>query len=173
MFTEKQLNARSQSIAKASGKIALAMHNHMVDIAEFIKSTGNVTPATTFVSLVSSATRKNAIRQWFSSFGGCSWNNEKKAFGKRKDFTWDIVAAKATPFYDLIPEPEFKPVNGYALLKAAAKQMEKALKDTANAGKHKVDEKMLASLKELLKNPAEPVDKTEKLEVKKPEVQDA
>jgi hypothetical protein len=171
--TEKSLNARSASIAKASTKIASAIHSHACDIAAFIKSTGNVTPATTFVNLLSTSVRKNALRQWFISYGGCSWNAEKKAFGKKKDFIWDLVAAHANPFYDLIPEPDFKPVNGYNLIKAAIAQMEKALADTAHADKHKVDVDMLAELKEIVKKTKEPVQQTNKIDVKSPEIVNA
>ena len=167
-LTEKTLNARSASIAKASTKIATAIHQHACDIAAFIKSTGNVTPATTFVNLLSSSVRKNALRQWFLSYGGCSWNAEKKAFGKKKDFIWDLEAAHANPFYDLIKEPDFKPVNGYSLIKAAIKQMEDALKDTAHADKHKVDPEMLSALKELVRKPV-----AEAVVIKTPEVNNA
>jgi len=167
--TEKSLNARSASIAKASVKIADAMHEHACNIAAFIKSTGNVTPATTFVNLISASVRKNALRQWFISFGGCSWNAEKKAFGKKKDFIWDLVAAHANPFYDLIPEPDFKPINGYSLIKAAIAQMEKALKDTAHADKHNVDVEMLEQLKVMIKKPSEDVS-TKPLDIETPEL---
>lgn len=155
-ITLNQLNDRSKMIGKQSKSLDKAIHDHAVTIAEWIATvgSGNVTPATFFLSQIGDGARKNALRQWFLDFGGCSWNAEKKTFGKKKDFVFSLINAKENPWYAYVPEPEFKPVDGEALLRATIAKMKKALADTEHASKHKVSKDMLKKLEAILTDKA-------------------
>lgn len=155
-ITLNNLNDRSKALGKQSKSLDKAIHDHAVTIAQWIATvgSGNVTPATFFLSQIGDGARKNALRQWFLDFGGCSWNAEKKAFGKKKDFVFSLINAKENPWYEYVPEPEFKPVDGEALLKATIAKMKKALADTEHANQHKVSKDMLKKLEAILTDKA-------------------
>lgn len=148
MSTVKQINARSLFLGRASVKLEKAIHEHAVVISDHINEHGDVTLADTLVNALGKSIRANALKQWFLDFGGCSWNDEKKKFGKAKDFAYDRDTALLNPFYDWTPEPAFKPVDSMALINAVIKKLESAADDTSeNGAKHKINLDHLAALK--------------------------
>lgn len=149
-LTVKQINAKSEALGKQTKNIQEAIHNHAIVIAQHIAEHGDVTIADTLVEALGKSLRSNALRQWFLDFGGCMWNDKKKKFGKKKDFTLDVGAATANPFWEYVPEAAFKPIDGNALLAAALKKMKAALEDTDHAGQHKVDAKMVRALEAIM-----------------------
>lgn len=150
MSTVKQINATSVKLGQATKKLQSDIHNHAVLIAEHIAEHGDVTIADVLVEALGKSIRANALRQWFLDLGGCSWNEDKKRFGKKKDFEFEKDVAEANPFYDYVPEAAFKPVNGEDLLKSVVAKMRKAIEDTDNQGKHNVDKNMLRALERIL-----------------------
>lgn len=154
MSNLKALNERSLFLANTSKANDKAIADHCILIAEHIKEHGDVTPATILCDAFgkSSGLRVNAIRQWFLSYGGCSWNQEAKKFGKRKQgtFSFDRDAAVANQWYTLRPEPEFKAFDLEAFIKKAIAKANTALEDVEHANLHKVDKAMLNALVGLL-----------------------
>lgn len=146
-----ELNRQSMAFGKTSKEFNEMLHTHALKIAAHISAYGDVTPATFLVAqLKSGHAHVNPLRQWFLDFAGCTWNAAKGTFGKRKEFKYDEKAASENPFYLWSREPEFKPVDGIALLRSIVNKMHKALKDTEHKDQHKVDAEMLKSLDVLL-----------------------
>lgn len=151
MLTVKQINQTSISLGKSAGKLNDKIHAHAMIIIKHISEHGDVTLADVLCdALGSNNMRVNSLRQWFITYGGCSWNVEKKAFRKAKDFTFDFDQAQNTPFWKLMPEPEFKPVDGEALIKSVIAKMKKALDDQEHSADHKVNKSHLRALELIL-----------------------
>ncbi len=152
----KSLNTMSDRLVRASGKIDVMIHNHLVAIAVHINGEGNgdVSAANYLFSKITSMSglRKQAIGNWLSEFAGCSWNADKKQFGRKKGFVFVLQSAEENPWFKYTAQPEFKPVDGLALVKAAIKKMENALADEEHAAEHKIDKGLLRSLKALVED---------------------
>lgn len=150
----KKLNATSEMLVKASGTIDKRIASHLVDIAKHINGAGNgdVSAANYFFSLLSSTSgvRKDAVGNWLMAYAGCSWNQDKKKFGRKKDFTFSEQLATENPWYKFTPQKEFKPFDLDAAIKALLKRANNALEDTENEGKHKVNKDHLKMLEAIL-----------------------
>lgn len=136
----KQINQKSISLGKRGKNWAQDVHKHAMVIIRHIAEHGDVTIADTLCNAMPKGTSSNSLRSWFEMYGGCSYNNEKKAFGKRKDFVFDFDAADAEPWYDLHKEVEYKSIDSTKLLQGVLARMKSALEDTERAGK--VDDKI-------------------------------
>lgn len=134
-LSTKQINAKSQSLGKRGKAWAQDVHNHAMLIAHHITEHGDVTIADTLCNVMPKGTSANSLRSWFEIHGGCTYNNEKKAFGKRKDFAFDPAAADAEPWYDLHKEVEYKSIDSSKLLQGILDRMKNALADEERQGK--------------------------------------
>lgn len=152
MTSLKVLNERSTFLGNVSKSNDKAIADHCVLIADHIAEHGDVTAADFLTKVLGGGLRINLIREWFLTHAGCSWNAEKKQFGKRKagTFTYDRSKAVENPWFNLRPEPAFKPFDLEAFLKSAISKANAALGDTAHADKHKVNKDLLNKLSALL-----------------------
>ena len=150
-MTAKQINLKSEALGRQSVKLQEQIHEHAIVIINHIKVHGDVTVADTLVNAIAGSIRKNALRSWFIAYGGCTWNADKECFRKAKDFTFDIEAATAEPFWLFEPEPKFKPVDFNALLKAALAKAKKALADEEHKNEHDVNPELVAAIEALVK----------------------
>lgn len=150
----KKLNATSEMLVKASGTIDKRIAAHLVDIAKHINGAGNgdVSAANYFFSLLTSTSgvRKDAIGNWLMAYAGCSWNAEKKQFGRKKGFTFSEQLAVENPWYKFTPAKEFKPFDLDKALAALIKKAHAALEDEEHADKHKVRKDRLVAIEALL-----------------------
>lgn len=131
----KQINQKSLALGKRGKTWASDVHKHAMVIIRHISEHGDVTIADTLCNAMPKGTSANSLRSWFEMYGGCTYNNEKKAFGKRKDFSFDFDAADAEPWYDLHKEVEYKSIDSEKLLQGVLARMKAALEDTDRAGK--------------------------------------
>lgn len=133
----KQINQKSIALGKRGKNWAQDVHKHAMVIIRHIADHGDVTIADTLCNAMPKGTSANSLRAWFEMYGGCSYNNEKKAFGKRKDFTFDFDAADAEPWYDLHKEQAYKSIDSSKLLQGVLNRLKSALEDEERAGKVK------------------------------------
>jgi hypothetical protein len=150
--TVKQINQKSLRLGAASGMLQQHIHEHALVIAQHIAAHGDVTIADTLVNALGKSIRKNPLRDWFLMYGGCQWNADKKAFRKAKDFTFELEVATANPFWELAPEPEYKPMD---ILKEIEKLVAKAKKhlaetDSEKLAADKINTAVLAQLEALV-----------------------
>lgn len=122
MKTIKQLSARSKQLAVSAAKLNESIHMHMVDIIEFVKETGNVTPAADFLNMIGLGHRRDAIANWFAVHGGMtgSQDTETGIFKMKRDKAVpldqiDIEAARAESPWTMTKE---KAWNAFDLKKA-------------------------------------------------------
>ena len=150
--TIKQINERSVFLGSTVKATDKAIADHCIVIAEHIVAHGDVTAADFLCKQFSaSGVRVNAIRQWFLDFGGCSWNADKKQFGKRKNFLFSVDVAKENPWYLHTKEQAFKPVNSETVIKAAIAKIKKAMEDTGDdAKKHTINKEHLRMMEAIL-----------------------
>lgn len=146
----KSLNATSEMLIRASGTLDKRIAAHLVNISKHINGAGNgdVSTANYFFHLISSTSgvRKDAIGNWLMTYAGCSWNTEKKQFGRKKNFVFDLEAAVREPWYVLTPQKEFKPFDLERALAALIRKAHKALEDQEHASEHKVNKSTLNTL---------------------------
>ena len=136
-MTVKQINQKSISLGKRGKNWAQEVHKHAMVIIRHIAEHGDVTIADTLCNVMPKGTSANSLRAWFEVYGGCSYNNEKKVFRKRKDFTFDFDAADAEPWYDLHKEQAYKSIDSAKLLQGVLNRLKSALEDEERAGKVK------------------------------------
>ncbi len=150
----KAINARSTMLGKVSKANDKAIHDHCVVIADHINGAGNgdVTAADFLCKALSSGLRVNLVREWFLTYAGCSWNADKKQFGKRKagTFTYNRAIASENPWFLIRPEKEFKPFDLEKFLQQALTKAKAALADQDPTHKHTVSKDMLNKLEALL-----------------------
>lgn len=146
----KKLNATSEMLVKASGTIDKRIATHLVEIAKHINGAGNgdVSAANYFFSLLTSTSgvRKDAIGNWLMAYAGCSWNTEKKQFGRKKDFTFELQNAVENPWYKFTKQAEFKPFDLEKALASLLKKAENALGDVEHEKQHKINKRVLQAL---------------------------
>lgn len=152
MTSIKALNERSTFLGNVSKSNDKAIADHCVLIADHINEHGDVTAADFLCKCLPGGLRVNLIREWFLTYAGCSWNAEKKQFGKRKagTFTYDRSKAIENPWFNLRPEAPFKPFDLEKFLKSAITKAKAALEDTAHEKDHSVNKEMLRQLEALL-----------------------
>jgi hypothetical protein len=154
MLNLKTLNATSEMLVRASGKLDKKIAEHLVNIARHINGAGNgdVSAANYFFDLIgkSSGIRKQAIGNWLIAYAGCSYNQEKKKFGRTKSFTFDERAAVENPWYTFTPQPEFQPFDLEAKLKSLLKKAMELKDDAEHAGKIKIRKDLLNGLERML-----------------------
>lgn len=134
VLNTKSLNATSDMLVRASKGMDKRFAEHMVNIAVFInsdKANGDVSTATHFIKglTATSGVRRQAIVNWFLAFAGCTWNQEKKAFGRKKDFTFDHELAVKNPWYAFTPDKPIVAVDAMALLKGLKSKLTNALEE--------------------------------------------
>lgn len=149
----KKLNSTSEMLVKASGTLDKRIAAHLINIAKHINGAGNgdVSAANYFFSLLTSTSgvRKDAIGNWLMAYAGCSWNADKKRFGRKKDFVFDEQMATENPWYKFTKQAEFKPFDLDRALKAILKKAHAALEDTDHVGEHKVNKDLLKKVESL------------------------
>lgn len=154
MINLKTLNATSEMLVRASGKLDKKIAEHLVNIARHINGAGNgdVSAANYFFDLIgkSSGIRKQAIGNWLIAYAGCSWNGEKKKFGRAKNFTFDERAAVENPWYKFTPQPDFQPFDLEAKLRSILKKAMEMKDDTEHADKIKIRKDLLNGLERML-----------------------
>lgn len=154
MSTLKHLNDTSAMLVRASGQVDKRIAVHLVAIAKHINGIGNgdVSAANYFFGLMTatSGLRKDAIGNWLMAYAGCSWNAEKKQFGRKKDFQFDEQAATENPWFKFTKQAEFKPFDLDKALKNIIAKAKGALEDTENAEKHAVNKAHLRALELIL-----------------------
>lgn len=162
--TKLKLFADDAAITKEIGAIKIAgaklqnrIHVVAVSILARWAETGDRRPAIANINALLDAmpamSRANALRQWVQLHFKLEYSEKKMAWPEGQSFTPDTEAVKAAadePFWELAPEPEYKPVNFAALLSKLVKAAEKDLEKAAEKGfTSSVDAEKLAALKAL------------------------
>lgn len=116
---------------KAQGA-TLAFNTHVaaLSVLAHVYEHSDIRLVTRLLECVHDMTRKNALKAWFEFFGPVKFDGKDIRFVPR--FTDDAVAkahaqvqAKAEPFYDFAPEPEYKPVDVAAMIHACIAKLKK------------------------------------------------
>lgn len=79
---------------------------------------GDTTLINGLVDAMPKGSRVNALREFITAFGKVTFNEETKAFDHDKAGNFDLDGATATSWVDFKPEPEYKPIDALALVKA-------------------------------------------------------
>jgi hypothetical protein len=143
-YDGKSLKAAIDSIARRSTTLREDVARALIGCVLHATEYGNVTPGTQLIEAMGSAMRTNAAKQWLIDFGPFMWVEDGET--KKKGFKLDPDKAKkckekmasdlvsfikdmtATPYFEYIPEPEFKPFNFKAALASLVATAEKRAK---------------------------------------------
>jgi len=156
MTNLKTLNARTETLLRASTQVDKAIAHHLCEIAKHVngKGNGDVSAVNYFWSILTaggkSGLRHDAIGNWLIAFCGVTWNAEKKRYNRKKDFTFDLRAAEESPWYTFTKQSAFKPFDLDKALAALIKRANAALEDAEHAKEHKVNKDMLKRIEALL-----------------------
>jgi hypothetical protein len=158
MFTIKQLNARSNALAKSAATLSINVTKHCVNIVEHVKATGDVSAFTYLVNAFgSSAVRKEAITVWANDFGGARYIAANVKTGKAAKFVRnavkldDLVTDNLPGVFEHSKEKvaTINAIDLPNLIKGLVKRVEDgASKTPTKAGKtHNIPTDMLTALK--------------------------
>lgn len=155
MSNLKTLNARSETLLRASAQVDKAIAHHLVEIAKHVngKGNGDTSAVNYFWSLLTagrkSGLRHDAIGNWLLAYAGVTWNAEKKRYNRKKDFDFDVKAATENPWYLFTKQAEFKPFDLEKALKALITKATNALNDDDPEHKHSVNKDLLRRIEAL------------------------
>lgn len=99
------------SVTTRGKKLENDLHVAAVSTLHHAGQHGDITLANRLLEGLPASTRKNALREWYLSFGKFKWNEEEKALAYDKTKQSLLDDAIATPFWEFKPEPAFKPLD--------------------------------------------------------------
>lgn len=99
------------SVTTRGKKLENDLHVAAVSTLHHAGQHGDITLANRLLEGLPASTRKNALREWYLSFGKFKWNEEEKALAYDKTKQSMLDEAIATPFWEFKPEAAFKPVD--------------------------------------------------------------
>ena len=155
-------------IRRRTASLQADMHVIAVSCVMHAVEFGNALPATQFVEALtggskSSAIRVNALKKWFEEVGCFTWNNgENPGFkmnaarramlkSMEEDYLDSAIATLSkVPFWEYVPEPEYKGFDFNARLRSLISQASKAKREHGDDEKTKVDDTLIASIWTLL-----------------------
>jgi len=125
------------------------IHTVAVSVLAHIEQHREVSLANQLIDAVPVLARKNALRDWFVSFGKIKFDTETKLMAFNKTGKTDIVTATQNPFYTFVPEKEYQPMDLLAAITVLVNRADKALekgnkKDKIPADKLDVLRKLVA-----------------------------
>jgi hypothetical protein len=128
--------------------VQAAMHSHIHNEISLCEKLLKALPA---------GLRSNALKEWMCFYAPVAFVDDATTFSRSYEPTDEtarkaaVEAAKEAKVWTLFkPEPKFQAFDFTARISAVLKQAEAALKDTANADKHKVSTEHVKALKALL-----------------------
>lgn len=149
-------------IRRRTASLQADMHVIAVSCVMHAVEFGNALPATQFVEALtggskSYAIRVNALKKWFEEVGCFTWNNggfkmnaARRAMLKGMDEAKAIATLSKVPFWEYVPEPEYKGFDFNARLLSLISQANKAKREHGDDEKTKVDDTLIASIQMLL-----------------------
>lgn len=99
------------SIAKRGKALDKDIHAAAVSTLIHADKHGDITLANKLIEALPASQRKNALRDWFCTFGKFSYNTETKALAFNREAVTMTDKATQTPFWVLKPEAEYVPLN--------------------------------------------------------------
>lgn len=152
MTNLKTLNARSETLLRASAQVDKAIAHHLVEIAKHVngKGNGDTSAVNYFWSLLTAGRkaglRHDAIGNWLIAYCGVTWNADKKRYNRKRDFQFDLRAAEENPWYMFTKQSEFKPFDLEKALASLLRKAEAALNDEEHRNEHKINKELLRKL---------------------------
>lgn len=114
------------SIQTRGKKLDHDIHVAAVSCLAHHKQHGDVTLINRLVEAMPKGSRVNALREFVQAVGGVSYDEKAKAFKHEKGKAFDMEAAVATSWTEYKPEPEYKPFDAMAAMKAMLKRVDDA-----------------------------------------------
>lgn len=108
------INKMIVNISRSAAKLNETIHTAGMACIEHAKNYGDATPAARLVDALPMSHRRALVINWFAAFTPIAIAKDKtgkmKAHlsGKQEERTWNVEAAKATPFYAM-PEAAVEP----------------------------------------------------------------
>jgi hypothetical protein len=118
----KSINSRG---AKLDRDIWVATVSAMAHHAKH----GDVTIVNKVVASMPKGSRVNALNDFILAHGKVTYNEETKVFDHDKAGNFDLDGAQAKSWTEYKPDPEYKPLDALAMVKAMATKISKADKD--------------------------------------------
>lgn len=127
------LNKAIDSIESRGKKLQQDIHVAALSCLQYAEQHGDVTLMQRLIVALPASTRKNALLAWASDFGKFAVSEDGKSVIYNKHGKTDLATAEATPFWEYVAEPAFKPFDIAAELAKLVKRAEKAAKDARNS----------------------------------------
>lgn len=167
MSNLKALNARSETLLRASSQVDKAIAQHLVAIAKHVngKGNGDVSAVNYFWSILTaggrSGLRHDAIGDWLLAYAGVTWNAEKKRYNRKREFQFSEQLATENPWYLFKRQTAYKPFDLEKALAALVKRANTRLEDTSeDAKKDVINKETLRMLEEIVNKTPKPLPKS-------------
>ena len=98
-------------VSVSGKKLEVMLHTAACSIIAHIEKHREVSLANQLIEALPSSTRKNALKDWFISFGKMTYDEESKLMVFKKTAKTKQVEAEQMPFWTFQPEAEYKPFN--------------------------------------------------------------
>ena len=135
----QSVKTRGKAFDNLVHAVALSVINH-------IEQHGDIRHSNMLVEAMPKSSRKNALIEWFETFGKLSYDQESKVLTYAKEKKTYLTDATNQPFWDFQKEPEYKPFD---LELQLAKLLDRAVKKAENP--HEEDNISTALLEQLVK----------------------
>ena len=123
----KKVMVLINKIAKVGKQLDLDIHLAACSCLDHAEKHGDVTLATKLIEAMPKSGRGKALVSWFTTYGKLAFKKDNTfSLDKGKSKKWDVETAIATPFWELIPEPDVKELTIEALIGFVKSKIEKA-----------------------------------------------
>ncbi len=142
----KAIDLAIKSIQSRGSKLAKDIHITAVSCLAHIEKHGDITLLNRLMSALPAGWRSNALKAWAEEFGKVNYDNTQKAFTYDKAKKSNIEGAISVTPEDFKPEPEYKPLD----LEAAIKALIKKAGERVNSENDNVPEALFNKLNSLV-----------------------
>ncbi|OSI20088.1 hypothetical protein [Bradyrhizobium canariense] len=142
---EKAIKDALMSIHRRGQTLQQDMHVAACSVLSHVEKHSDIRLISALLAAAPEMTRKNALKEWFVKFGPVTIEGDEVEFVKGKGC--DLKTAMLTPFWTLLPEPEYKAIEVEKFLDKAIKQLARDEKELGKPGLHTALMHKLASLK--------------------------
>jgi len=108
--------------ARLDNDIWIAAVSAMLNHSSF----GSTNLLNDLVAAMPQGSRVNALRTFITAFGAVKWHNKKGIFVHDKQGSFDLEGAMSISWVEFKPEPDYKPIDAIALIKALIKKVDAA-----------------------------------------------
>jgi hypothetical protein len=142
---EKAIKDALMSIHRRGQTLQQDMHVAACSVLAHVEKHSDIRLITAMIAACPEMTRKNALKEWFVKFGPVTIDGDEVEFVKGKGC--DLKTAMLTPFWTLLPEPDYKAIEVVKFLDKAIKQLARDEKELGKPGLHSALMHKLAALK--------------------------